>query len=155
MGYVAMSAKDILKGKEPRTIFSNDYMKSAAVIRDSMIQGGSMGLIGDLAFGDFSKFRGSFLRAAAGPVLSTAEDVVTIFDKAIKGGDFGKDTFKLATKNIPFSNLFYTRTALDYMVLYGLMETMDPGYLRKMERRYKKDYDQEFYFPPSSSAQRF
>jgi hypothetical protein len=155
MGYVAMSAKDILKGKEPRTIFSNDYMKSAAVIRDSMIQGGSMGLIGDLAFGDFSKFRGSFLRAAAGPVLSTAEDVVTIFDKAIKGGDFGKDTFKFATKNIPFSNLFYTRTALDYMVLYGLMETMDPGYLNKMERRYKKDYDQEFYFPPSSSAVRY
>ena len=26
MGYVAMSAKDILKGKEPKTIFSDDYI---------------------------------------------------------------------------------------------------------------------------------
>ena len=155
MGYVAMSAKDILKGKEPRTIFSDDYMKSAKVVRDSMIQGGSLALIGDVGFGEFHKFGRSFTKAAAGPFYSGVDDVMSIFSAAMSGDPVAKQTVKFVRKNIPFSNLFYTNAALDYMVLHGLMETMQPGYLNKMERRYKKDYDQEFYFPPSSSAVRY
>ena len=155
MGYVAMSAKDILKGKEPRTIFSDDYMKSAKVVRDSMIQGGSLALIGDVGFGEFNKYGRSFTKSLAGPFFSGVDDVTSIFSAAMSGDPVAKQAVKFVRKNTPFSNLFYTNAALDYMVLHGLMETMQPGYLRKMERRYKKDYDQEFYFPPSSSAQRF
>ena len=91
----------------------------------------------------------------AGPAFGVADDLASLFQKFVRGDDAAKDAVKFAMRNTPFSNLFYTRVAADYMVLHGLMETMDPGYLTKMERRYKKDYDQEYYFPPSQYAQRF
>jgi len=155
MGYVAMSAKDILKGKEPKTIFSDDYMKSAKVITASMVQGGGMGIFGDFMFGEFNRYGQSFTKTLAGPAFGVADDLASLFQKFVRGDDAAKDAVKFAMRNTPFSNLFYTRVAADYMVLHGLMETMDPGYLTKMERRYKKDYDQEYYFPPSQYAQRF
>ncbi len=155
MGYVAMSAKDILKGKEPKTIFTDDYMKSAKVITASMIQGGGMGIFGDFMFGEFNRYGQSFTKTVAGPAFGSADDVATMFAKLVRGDVPTKDAVKFAIRNTPYANLFYTRAAADYMVLHGLMESMDPGYLRRTEKRLKKDYDQEYYFPPSQYAQRF
>jgi len=155
MGYVAMSAKDILKGKEPKSVFSDDYMKSAKVISASMIQGGGMGIFGDFMFGEFNRYGQSFTKTVAGPAFGSADDVASMFAKVIRGDDVAKDAVKFAIRNTPYANLFYTRAAADYMVLHGLMEYMDPGYLRRTEKRLKKDYDQEYYFPPSRSAVRF
>ena len=155
MGYVAMSAKDILKGKEPKSVFSDDYMKSAKVITASMIQGGGMGIFGDFMFGEFNRYGQSFTKTVAGPAFGSADDVASMFAKVIRGDDVAKDAVKFAIRNTPYANLFYTRAAADYMVLHGLMEYMDPGYLRRTEKRLKKDYDQEYYFPPSRSAVRF
>ena len=155
MGYVAMSAKDILKGKEPKTIFNDDYMKSAKVVTASMIQGGGMGIFGDFMFGEFNRYGQSFTKTLAGPGFGTADDITSLFAKFVRGENAAKDAVKFAMRNTPYANLFYTRAAADYMVLHGLMETMDSGYLSRMEKRYKKDYDQEYYFPPSRYAQRF
>jgi hypothetical protein len=155
MGYVAMSAKDILKGKEPKTIFNNDYMKSAKVVTASMIQGGGMGIFGDFMFGEFNRYGQSFTKTLAGPGFGTADDITSLFAKFVRGENAAKDAVKFAMRNTPYANLFYTRAAADYMVLHGLMETMDSGYLSRMEKRLKKDYDQEYYFPPSRYAQRF
>ena len=35
-------------------------------------------------------------------------------------------------------NLFYLKTAFDYLIGYQIMETMSPGTLRRIERRMKK-----------------
>jgi len=51
--------------------------------------------------------------------------------------------------------LFYTRAAMDYLFIYGIMEHNSPGYLRRMERRLEREKGQEFFFPPSQSATRF
>ena len=40
------------------------------------------------------------------------------------------------------------------MFIYGLMEKSNPGYLKRMERRMKKDFDQQFYLPPSRFAKK-
>ena len=155
MGYVAMSAKDILKGKEPKTIFNDDYMKSAKVVTASMIQGGGMGIFGDFMFGEFNRYGQSFTKTLAGPAFGAADDITSLFAKFVRGENAAKDAVKFAMRNTPYANLFYTRAAADYMVLHGLMETMDSGYLSRMEKKLKKDYDQEYYFPPSRYAQRF
>ena len=47
--------------------------------------------------------------------------------------------------NIPFANLFYTKEAMNYLVWYQLQETINPGYLRRMERRAKNQNDQTFW----------
>jgi hypothetical protein len=53
--------------------------------------------------------------------------------------------------NTPFINLFYTRAAFDWLIIYQLQEAANPGYLRRMERRIRKENRQEFLIPPSSA----
>ncbi len=52
--------------------------------------------------------------------------------------------------NAPFANLAYIRPALNYMFIYQLQEKLNPGYLRRMERRVEKENNQHFILPPTS-----
>ena len=61
---------------------------------------------------------------------------------------------RLAMGNAPFINLWYTRAALDWMLLYHVREMMSPGTLRRTERKMKKEFGQEFLFPPSQFIRR-
>jgi len=71
------------------------------------------------------------------------------------GGDGNvlSDWLKLFKSNLPYGNLFYVKPALDYLLWYQLQETINPGYLRRMERRIERENDQTFYIPPSSIVQ--
>jgi len=152
MGYVAMTAKDLLRGREPKEIFSDDYMKSAKVLKMSMLQGGGMGIFGDYLFGEFNRYGQSFTQTLAGPTFGTADDLASMFSKFVRGENVAKDAVRIAINNTPFANLFYTRAAMEYMFLHGMMEHLNPGYLRRMEKRLQKDYGQEYFFPPSRFA---
>lgn len=155
MGYVAMSAKDLLRGKEPKELFSDDYMKSAKVLKMSMLQGGGMGIFGDYLFGEFNRYGQSFTQTLAGPTFGSVDDLATMYSKFVKGESVAKDAVRFAISNTPYANLFYTRAAMEYMFLHGMMEHLDPGYLRRVEKKLQKDYGQEYYFPPSRYAERF
>jgi hypothetical protein len=142
-GYLAMSAKDMLKGRSPRDP-ANPHTWVA-----SMLQGGALGIYGDYLFGEVNRFGGSPIQTAAGPVLGAAEDMVTLYNKVRTGDDAAASTFRFALNNTPFLNLFYSRIALDYLVLYQMQESMNPGYLRRMERRVEKENSQTFLLRPS------
>jgi hypothetical protein len=48
----------------------------------------------------------------------------------------------------PFTNLFYTKMATDYLLWNGLTEWANPGYLRRMQTRLRKDQSIEFMGTP-------
>tara|TARA_R110000868_G_scaffold52252_2_gene165343 strand:- start:519 stop:698 length:180 start_codon:yes stop_codon:yes gene_type:complete len=52
---------------------------------------------------------------------------------------------------IPFYNLFYIKSAFDYMIGYQIMETIKPGILERIENRMEKDYNQHFLFTKPST----
>ena len=141
-GYLAMSIKDILKGKNPRDVNAKSLMAA-------MAQGGGFGIYGDFLFGEFSRYGRSALATAAGPTLGQVDDVAELYTRVRNGDDAAAQATRMAINNTPFINLFYTRTALDYLFLYQLQETMNPGYLRRMEARAATENGQEFFFPPS------
>lgn len=148
-GYVAMTAKDLAKGRSPRDPRSLDTWMAAAV------QGGGAGIYGDFLFGDMkNRFGGGAISTFAGPTAGTAEQVVDLFQRARDGDDTASTALTAALNNTPFANLFYTRIALDYMILYDVRESLNPGYMRRMERRIKKENEQEFMLPPSQNALR-
>ena len=67
-----------------------------------------------------------------------------------EGGRRGlAEGFQVAKNNAPFINLFYSRIVLDYAVLYGLQESMNPGYLRRYEATIKRQNHQDFWLRPS------
>ena len=147
LGYFVMQAKEVLKGREPRPANSKTFIAA-------MMQGGGLGIYGDFLFGEANRFGGGTLQTLAGPGLGTASEVIDLMQMA-RGGeeDLRGDIVRLAKSNIPFANLFYTKGAMDYLIWYNLQETINPGYLRRMERRVKRENDQEYWLPPSKIVQ--
>jgi hypothetical protein len=150
-GYASMVAKDVLKGKEPRT-FTGDTEKDAKLMFAAMSQGGGLGIYGDFLFGEYSRYGRSFLSTLAGPTLGQVDDLAEIFTRIRTGEDVGANVMRTITNNTPFINLFYTRQALDYLILYELQEMVNPGYLRRMESRIMQENDQRFFVPPSEQV---
>lgn len=142
-GYMAMSMKDLVKGREPRPIDDLRTWQAAAS------QGGGFGIYGDFLFGEANRFGGGFMQTLGGPTVSKAEQVYQLWSAFKRGDDTAAKAVKLAYTNAPYLNLFYLRTAADYLVLYELQEAMNPGYLRRMERNVKTNNDQEFWMRPS------
>lgn len=151
LGYASMTVKEMLKGKKPRDPETPGQW--AAVIQAAMVQGGGFGLYGDYLFGQYSRFGGTSLESAAGPALGTAADVLKLFHRAKAGDDAAAAALRVAINNTPFINLFYTRPVLDYAILYEMQEALNPGALRRMEGRIKKESGQEYWLPPSEVVQ--
>ncbi len=152
LGYLANATKDVLKGRSPQDVFDDDYTLNTETLTRAFVQGGGAGIYGDFIFGEFNRFGQSPLETLAGPTLGTANDLLKIFAKFRDGDDATADTVRLALRNTPFINLFYTKLALDYLFVYELQEFANPGYLQRMERRMQRETGQEFYFPPSQAV---
>lgn len=144
LGYGAMSIKDMLKGRTPRDPMAPSTWAAA------MLQGGAMGIYGDFLFGEMkNRFGGGFLATVAGPTFGTIEDLADLYGRLRDGEDAAAKAFRILVSNTPFANLFYTRMAMDYLFLYRVQEWMNPGYLRRMERRIEKENAQTFLVSPS------
>lgn len=149
LGYFVMQAKEVVKGREPRPASAEAFIAAA-------MQGGGLGIYGDFLFGEANRFGGGTLETIAGPSIGTAAEVIDLLQRArgvVVGGeeDLRGDVIRLAKSNIPFANLFYLKGAMDYMIWYHLQEMVNPGYLRRMERRAKRENDQEYWLPPSDT----
>ena len=143
-GYAAMTAKDLAKGKEPRD--PNDHRTWTA----AMVQGGGLGIYGDFLFGEMKNRYGQGpMDTLLGPTWGTASDIADLYGRVKAGDDVAASAFRTALNNTPFQNLFYTRAALDYLILYQISESLNPGYLRRMERRIRQENENEFFVPPS------
>jgi len=150
-GYIAMSAKDIVKNRTPRDPENADTWVAA------FLQGGAAGIYGDFLFGEAkSRFGQGPISTLAGPTAGTFEDVVNLYNAAITGKekDAGRRLFRLTYQSAlvgaavaypPASalNAVYSKAALDHLIYYNIMEALSPGYKRRMERRLKKENDQE------------
>jgi hypothetical protein len=153
-GYMAMVAKDALKGKTPRD------PTDPSTIAAAMVQGGGLGIYGDFLFGEMRKSYGRTpLSAFLGPTFGVGVDIQDLIGRTIDAArgddnaDVASNMFRIAVNNTPFLNLFYTRTALDYLILYRITETLNPGALKRMEKRIEKENGQTFLVRPSQWVQ--
>jgi hypothetical protein len=148
MGYVAMSLKDLMKGREPRDPTSPKTWMAAA------LQGGGAGIMGDFLFGEYNRFGQNFSETLLGPVLGAGINTVIDLWNDIKAGkDVGAGAFKAVLDNTPFVNLFYTRLALDYLFLWQVQEALNPGYLRRFEKRIKDQNHQAMWLSPTATVE--
>lgn len=145
-GYLAMTAKDLAKGRTPRDPTDPKTWVAA------MVQGGGAGIYGDFLFGETkSRFGQSALDTMLGPSFGTASSLVDLFGNAKEGSFKAARGLSFLVNNTPFANLFYTRLAADYLFLYGLRDSLAPGYARRVEKRAKRDNDQTYWLSPQSA----
>jgi len=148
LGYYVMQLKEIAKGNEMRPASAESFIAAA-------LQGGGLGIYGDFLFGEANRYGGSTLQTLAGPGIGTASQAVDLVMKA-RSAAMGEDValassaVRLAKGNVPFGNLFYTKEAMNYLIWYQLQETINPGYLKRRERRMKKQTGKDMWLPPSS-----
>jgi len=142
-GYLSMTTKDLLKGREPRDPLDPSTMTAA------MLQGGALGIYGDFVLGTENRFGQDPITTLMGPGVGTAGDVLKTLIKIRDGDDPSANVVNLMKNNTPFINLFYTRMALDYLVFYRMQEYMNPGYLSRMESRVEEENKQNWWMRPS------
>ena len=146
LGYVAMTAKDLSKGRGPRDPNNPETWAAA------FLQGGAAGIYGDFLFGEFNRFGGSVLATIGGPTAGNVERIAKLFAQARDGDPKAGQAVNLVINNTPFINLFYTRQALDYLFIYQVQEFLNPGYLRRLERRLERENGQTFVLGPPSQV---
>lgn len=144
-GYLAMVGKDLSKGRTPRN------PKDSATLAAAFTQGGGAGILGDFFMGEYDRFGRDLTTTLAGPSFSSANDLAKIWTAAKNGDDTAAKSVKFLTDSAPFTNLFYIRPALNYMFLYQVQEQLNPGYLRRMERRIERENNQKFLIKPSET----
>lgn len=148
-GYLAMSAKDVIAGKEPRNPADGDTIIAA------ILQGGAFGIYGDYLFGEYNKYDQSITEVAAGPTAGSIADIVKLWHKmrGTSDPDVARDAaanaVKLIRSHVPGNNIFWLKPAFDMLLVYPIQEWANPGYLRRNERRIKKEKGQEFWIKPS------
>lgn len=143
-GYMSMTVKDALKGKWPPRDPGDPKTWAAA-----MVQGGGAGVYGDYLFGEANRFGNSPLESIAGPIPAAAANVIALAQRARAGEAKAADGLNLILNNTPFINLWYTRPALDALVLNEVREMASPGYLGRQNQRLRKETGQSYVIPRS------
>lgn len=150
LGYLSMSMKDLLKGREPRD--PSDPRTALA----AMQQGGGLGIMGDFLLGRENRAGGGFIGTVAGPTAGDIESLANLYftsrEAALdpeKENKVGDDLLRLTYSNAPGNNLFYVKPVMDYLVMWNLNETLNPGAMARMERNAARQ-GQEFFISPSA-----
>jgi len=155
MGALAMQLKEMAKGRDPRPMTDPEFWGAA------MLQGGGLGIYGDFLFSDVNRYDRGLAETIAGPVVGFADDVrkLTIGNvtQAIKGEDtnIGSEFINFAGRYTPGSTLWYSRLALERMVLDQGKLWADPdarSKMRRLESRYKREYGQNFWWRPGKTT---
>lgn len=155
-GGMAIQLNEIASGRDPKDI-TDDGTLGVPGLRfglASMMKGGAMGLYGDFLFSDTTSHGSSALAALGGPIAGDIESIFKLKDMA-GAANFdatGANLVRFAKSHIPGANLWYTKAATDHMIFHQLQEYFSPGYLRRMERRAKKEFNQSFWWEPGEAT---
>jgi hypothetical protein len=143
MGAVGVQLKELAKGHETRPMDSADFWMAAA------LQGGGLGIVGDLFASSETRLGGGLGGYVAGPVVGFIGDAINLtagnVAEAVRGDDtnVGRETVNFAKRYTPGTTLWQARAALDRMVWDQLQLLLDPeaeAAMRRQVRRRETEY---------------
>lgn len=155
LGGIALQAKDIAAGREPRnidkdgsTIPDGDFLAAA------MQQGGGFGIYGDFIFSDQNRFGESLADTLAGPKVGMVEDIVDFtignVQQAVRGDetDVLGEAAKLAGRYQP--KIWQTRLFQDALVdqLEIIADDDAQSRFNRQIRNRQRDFDQDYWWKP-------
>ncbi len=142
-GYIAMSIKDMLRGRSPR-----DPTKPSTIL-EALAQSGSLSIYGEFILGQIQNEYGStFFEAIAGPAAGDASKILDLIFNPKEPEKMGKKLLQLVEGNAPIINMWYTRWAYDYLIGYNIKEFLDPGFFDRMKARHEENRGQTYFLKP-------
>ncbi|MCY1201814.1 hypothetical protein D9M72_132850 [compost metagenome] len=154
LGGLAVQLSEVASGRDPRNMGDPRFWGQA------FLKGGALGLYGDFLFADYTRFGSSVAGTFGGPILGDVEEVMKLAMGSVqraaagKESDAGARAVRLLKGKIPAANLWYTKAATDRMIFNQLQEMASPGYLRRMEQRARKEFDQQYFAAPDGGRLR-
>ncbi len=154
LGSLAVQLNELASGRDPRDMSEPQFWGQA------FLKGGALGLYGDFLFADYTQYGSSIAGTFGGPILGDVEDLMRLamgtVQRAAEGKepDAGARAVRLLKGKIPAANLWYTKAATDRLIFNQLQEMASPGYLRRMEQRARKEFDQQYFAAPNGSRLR-
>jgi hypothetical protein len=163
MGVLSMQSKEIVAGRDPLNMDPTTN-KGLLAWGKAIMQGGGLGVFGDMLFVDKTKYGNSWMATMLGPVPAAIEDVgfnwaMRNIQRASKGEEthFAGDALYIAGRYTPGSTLWYGKLAFQRGVLDQTARIIDPRagerFLR-IEKRARKEWDQEYWLPPGRTEPR-
>lgn len=135
MGAVSLQLKEIAKGNDPRDMTSSNFWGAAA------LQGGGLGIVGDLLVSTTSRTGGGLGEYLMGPTVGFLNNVgqLTIGNaqQAILGEEtnVGREASQFVRRNTPvLSTLWQTRAAMDRLLFDQIQIMLDPEATASMRR---------------------
>tara|TARA_R110002020_G_scaffold184212_1_gene381106 strand:+ start:3469 stop:5931 length:2463 start_codon:yes stop_codon:yes gene_type:complete len=154
MGALAMQLKEMVKGRDPRSMNTPEFWGAA------ILQGGGLGIYGDFLFSDLNRFDRGFRSTVAGPVVGLGEDLINLTAGNIAELAQGKDTniasesVKFVNQYLPGQSIWYARTILERQLFNRLQQMADPKFeqkQRRYQRKLKRDTGQGFWWKPGEA----
>jgi len=157
MGAITTVATDFLRNKTTRDTFdptSPEFMNlmSGPGFRnlvDAFVYGGGAGFYGDILaqpYGNGKNF--SAIKSLLGPTFSQYDDIIDVTLGVLSGDAKAKKAFSLLLQNTPGQNLFYGKTAIDYLLNYQMQDIIDPTYHSRQYSRMQKQNLQSYRNTP-------
>jgi hypothetical protein len=153
-GMVALQAKQLAKGEDPRDM--TDWRTWAG----AMAQSGGAGIYGDFLMADYSRFGGSLTGTVAGPIVGRAERLAQATLGNVQQGaqdkrtNAGREAVNLLQSLDPLSSLWWTKTAWDRMAYSELRRLADPEASAAERRRIdtaRRDRGTGFWWRPGEA----
>jgi len=152
-GAVAIGAKDMVAGKDPRRMNDKSFWLAA------LIQGGGLGILGDLLYQGFTRADTSLAGALGGPLMAAIDAGGPLVFPQIGNLIAGDETnigASLARQLRKYLNPtpFYLKTAVDRLFFDEIQTLYDPQYrksFRRIEQTAKESYGTKFWWAPGDS----
>ncbi|HFZ9108564.1 TPA: hypothetical protein ACIPVM_000073 [Salmonella enterica subsp. diarizonae serovar 50:k:z35] len=148
LGALAYQAKQLANGNNP------DAMDTLTFWQQALLQGGGLGLYGDLLLSDHTRYGSGAFESFLGPVLGELDDVIKVLQgipvNAVDGKpqQTGGDVVKLIKGLTPFGNLWYTKAVTNHLIFNQAQEWLSPGYLERSEARAKQQFHTSYWWAP-------
>lgn len=155
MGMLALQAKDLLNGKDPRDMSRWETWAAAAV------QGGGAGIYGDFLNSAVTRADQGLVTSLLGPVPSTIESAARLTSGNMRQAVAGTPTHwqgemvNFLRRHTPGSSLWYSRMVTDRLVWDQLQKMVDPEWSQSFQRvrdRAVKDWNQRFWWDRGATA---
>lgn len=147
LGGMALQINELLSGRDPRDMTDPRFWGQA------FMKGGALGIYGDFLFADYTKYGGSVAGVVGGPILGDVETLMRAtmgnVQRVGEGAEAsGAAAVQFLKGKTPFANLLYTKGITDRLMFNQWQEMASPGYLRRMEQRARKEFDQRYFASP-------
>jgi hypothetical protein len=157
LGAFTLQLSQILQGKDPVNMDPTEDGGTRNWVR-AFLKGGAFGLYGDFLFSGATRHETSPTAAFMGPIIGGAEEFFNLTQGNLvqmaqgQNTNAGAEAIRFAKSNLPLANLWYTKAALDHLVVHNLQELMSPGYLASMQSKMRRQFGETYWWKPGEVA---